>query len=152
MAEIKVICPECGKRISLRGLNGHLRFEHDYDLDGARRMAAGIQVDSALNQLEQDVMEQVRRLYALKGDADQLRQAQAEGVIGEALFDRMIAQKGQELTAVTRYLQRLEETWAQRIGKITGVRPDTDGDDDMGVLALLQNEAETGSDPGGTKT
>ena len=152
MAEIKVICPECGKRISLRGLNGHLRFEHEYDLDGARRMAAGIQVDSALNQLEQDVMEQVRRLYALKGDADQLRQAQAEGVIGEALFDRMIAQKGQELTAVTRYLQRLEETWAQRIGKITGVRPDTDGDDDMGVLALLQNEAETGSDPGGTKT
>lgn len=142
MAEIKVICPECGKRVSLRGLNGHLRFEHEYDLDGARRMAAGIQVDAALNQLEQDVMEQVRRLYCLKSDADQLRQAQAEGVIGEALFDRMIAQKGQELTAVSRYLQRLEETWAQRMGKITGVRPDTEADDDMGVLSLLQNEID----------
>ena len=30
MAAIKVICPECSKRVSLRGLNGHLRFEHDY--------------------------------------------------------------------------------------------------------------------------
>ena len=70
MAEIKVICPECGKRVSLRGLNGHLRFEHDYDLDGARRIAAGIQVDSALNRVEQDVMEQVSRLYALKAAAE----------------------------------------------------------------------------------
>jgi hypothetical protein len=142
MAEIKVICPECGKRVSLRGLNGHLRFEHDYDLDRARRMAAGIQVDSAQNRVEQDVMDQVRRLYTLKTDADQLRLAREEGVIGEALYERMITQKGQEVTAVTRYLQRLEETWAQRVGKITGVRPDADTDDDMGMLALLQKQEE----------
>ena len=140
MAEIKVICPECGKRVSLRGLNGHLRFEHDYDLDGARRIAAGLHVDSALNRVEQDVMEQVSRLYALKAAADQLRQSHAEGVIGEALFERMITQKGQEMTAVTRYLQRLEETWAQRVGKITGVRPDADADEDMGMMALFDEE------------
>mgnify|MGYP000371497593 CR=1 FL=1 len=132
MAEIKVICPECGKRVSLRGLNGHLRFEHDYDLDGARRMAAGIQVDGALNRVEQDVMEQIGRFYALKEAADQLRQAHEDGVIGEALFERLISQKGQEMTAVTRYLQRLEETWAERVGKITGVRPDADAQDEMG--------------------
>jgi hypothetical protein len=142
MAEIKVICPECGKRVSLRGLNGHLRFEHEYDLDGARRMAAGIQVDSALNRAEQDVMEQVQRLYSLKLEADQLRQAQDEGVIGEALFERMITQKGQEMTAVTRYLQRLEETWAKRVGKITGVRPDVDREEEMGIPALAEEEEE----------
>ena len=140
MAEIKVICPQCGKRVSLRGLNGHLRFEHDYDLDGARRMAAGIQVDSAQNRIEQDVMDQVRRLYTLKADAEQLRQAREEGIIGEALYERMITQKGQEMTAVTRYLQRLEETWAKRVGEITGVRPDTDAYHEMGVRALLERE------------
>ena len=140
MAEIKVICPQCGKRVSLRGLNGHLRFEHDYDLDGARRMAAGIQVDSAQNRVEQDVMDQVRRLYTLKADAEQLRQAREEGIIGEALYERMITQKGQEMTAVTRYLQRLEETWAKRVGEITGVRPDTDAQHELGVRALLERE------------
>jgi hypothetical protein len=138
MAEIKVICPECGKRVSLRGLNGHLRFEHEYDLDGARRMAAGIQVDSALHRVEQDVMEQVDRLYCLKLEAEQLRKAHDEGVIGEALFERMISQKGQEMTAVTRYLQRLEETWAKRVGKITGVRPDADTNESMGMPALAE--------------
>jgi hypothetical protein len=143
MAEIKVICPECGKRVSLRGLNGHLRFEHDYDLDGARRIAAGIQIDSALNRVEQNVMEQVSRLYELKTAADQLRQSHAEGVIGEALFERMISQKGQEMTAVTRYLQRLEETWAQRVGKITGVRPDADTEEEMGTMALLDDDEST---------
>jgi len=140
MAEIKVICPQCGKRVSLRGLNGHLRFEHDYDLDGARRMAAGIQVDSAQNRIEQDVMDQVRRLYTLKADAEQLQQAREEGIIGEALYERMITQKGQEMTAVTRYLQRLEETWAKRVGEITGVRPDTDAQHELGVRALLERE------------
>ncbi|HJP29141.1 MAG: hypothetical protein QF689_15930 [Candidatus Latescibacteria bacterium] len=140
MAEIKVICPECGKRVSLRGLNGHLRFEHEYDLDGARRMAAGIQVDGALNRVEQDVMEQVRRLNGLKADADQLRQAREEGLIGETLYERMITQKGQEMTAVTRYLQRLEETWAERVGKITGVRPEAESDEEMGVMAMLQEK------------
>jgi len=143
MAEIKVICPECGKRVSLRGLNGHLRFEHDYDLDGDRRIAAGIQIDSALNRVEQNVMEQVSRLYELKTAADQLRQSHAEGVIGEALFERMISQKGQEMTAVTRYLQRLEETWAQRVGKITGVRPDADTEEEMGTMALLDDDEST---------
>jgi hypothetical protein len=141
MAEIKVICPECGKRVSLRGLNGHLRFEHDYDLDGARRMAAGIQVDGALNRVEQDVMEQVRRLYTLKADADQLRQSREEGVIGEALYERMITQKGQEMTAVTRYLQRLEETWSERVGKITGVRP-VAADEDLGMLTMHEEKEE----------
>jgi hypothetical protein len=140
MAEIKVICPECGKRVSLRGLNGHLRFEHDYDLDGARRMAAGIQVDSAQNRVEQDVMDQVGRLYTLKADAEQLRLAREEGIIGEALYERMITQKGQEMTAVTRYLQRLEEMWAKRVGEITGVRPDTDAQHELGVRALLERE------------
>ncbi|MDA0334915.1 MAG: hypothetical protein O2782_07110 [bacterium] len=142
MVEIKVTCPECGKRVSLRGLNGHLRFEHDYDLDGARRIAAGIQVDGALNRVEQDVMEQVSRLYSLKAAADQLRQSHAEGIIGEALFERMISQKGQEMTAVTRYLQRLEETWAQRVGRITGVRPDAAADPNMGGMTILEPDEE----------
>jgi hypothetical protein len=141
MAEIKVICPECGKRVSLRGLNGHLRFEHDYDLDGARRMAAGIQVDGALNRVEQDVMEQIRQLYTLKADADQLRQSREEGVIGEALYERMITQKGQEMTAVTRYLQCLEETWSERVGKITGIRP-VAADEDLGMLTMHEEKEE----------
>ena len=140
MAEIKVICPECGKRVSLRGLNGHLRFEHDYDLEGAKRMAAGIHVDGALNRVEQDVMDHVRRLYDLKEDAEQLRRARDEGVIGEALFERMISQKGQEMTAVTRYLQRLGETWADRVGEITGVRPGEDDDEAALAQLLAENE------------
>lgn len=144
MPEIKVTCPECGKRVSLRGLNGHLRFEHDYDLDGARRMAAGIQVDAELNRIEQDVMEQVRRLHALKADADQLRQARDEGVIGEALCERLISQKGQELTAVTRYIQRLQDSWSTRIGQMTGVRPGVDVDDEIGALALLDEGGDEG--------
>jgi hypothetical protein len=103
-------------------------------------MAAGIQVDGALNRVEQDVMEQVRRLNGLKADADQLRQAREEGLIGETLYERMITQKGQEMTAVTRYLQRLEETWAERVGKITGVRPEAESDEEMGVMAMLQEK------------
>jgi len=106
-------------------------------------MAAGIQVDSALHRVEQDVMEQVDRLYCLKLEAEQLRKAHDEGVIGEALFERMISQKGQEMTAVTRYLQRLEETWAQRVGKITGVRPDADTEEEMGTMALLDDDEST---------
>ena len=121
MAEIKVICPECGKQLSLRGLNGHLRFDHDYSLENAKKMAAGISVDGRLNKLESDVMEYVRQVYGLKNDADQLRQAKEEGLIGEELYERMITQKGHELTATTRYLQRLEESWRKRIGEMTGM-------------------------------
>ena len=86
MAEIKVICPECGKKVSLRGLNGHLRFEHGYDLVTAKKMAAGIGVDGLLSRLEQDVMEHVRRLYRLKEEAELLRRSREEGVIGEELY------------------------------------------------------------------
>ena len=137
MAEIKVICPECGKRVSLRGLNGHLRFEHDYELDAAKRMAAGVHVDGAQSRVEQEVMAHVRRLYELKEDAERLRRAHEEGVIGEGLYERMITQKGQELTATTRYLQRLEQTWADRVGQRTGVRPSGGDDDEVGISELL---------------
>lgn len=144
MAEIKVICPECGKRVSLRGLNGHLRFEHDYELDAAKRMAAGVHVDGAQSRVEQDVMVHVRRLYELKEDAERLRRARAEGVIGEGLYERMITQKGQELTATTRYLQRLEQTWADRVGKRTGVRPGSDDDDEAGLSERLGGIVDEG--------
>lgn len=138
MAEIKVTCPECGKRVSLRGLNGHLRFEHEYALDQAKRMAAGIHVDGTLDRVEQDVLEQVRRLYALKADAELLRRAREESVISEELYERMISQKGQELTAVTRYLQRLEQTWAERVQERTGFHPGSDVDDEAGITTLLE--------------
>ena len=121
MAEIKVICPECGKQVSLRGLNGHLRFNHDYSLENAKKIAASISIDGRLNKLESEVMGYVRQVYGLKDDAEQLRQANEEGLIGEELYERMITQKGHELTATTRYLQRLEESWLERVGEITGV-------------------------------
>ena len=135
MAETKVICPECGKKVSLRGLNGHLRFDHEYDLENAKKMAAGFSVDGALSRLERDVMEQVTRLYNLKREAEELRRAREEGVIGEALYERMITQKGQELTATTRYLQRLEQSWLQRMGERTGVSPEA-----VSVLADVEAE------------
>ncbi len=138
MAEIKVICPECGKQVSLRGLNGHLRFDHDYELEQAKRMAAGISVDGRLNRLEQDVMDYVRQLYRLKEDAEQLRQAKEEGLIGEQLYERMITQKGHELTATTRYLQRLEGSWRDRVGQVTGVVPPDESEEDGGVGGLLE--------------
>ena len=92
-------------------------------------MAAGISVDARLNRLEQDVMEYVRQLYSLKEDAEQVRKAKEEGIIGEELYGRMITQKGHEMTATTRYLQRLEESWHKRIGEMTGVLtpPGSDG-------------------------
>ncbi|MFC1526632.1 hypothetical protein ACFL6X_07480 [Candidatus Latescibacterota bacterium] len=137
MAEIKVICPECGKKVSLRGFNGHLRFEHAYDLEKAKKMAAGISVDGLLNRLEQGVMEQIRRLYRLKEEGELLRRAREEGVIGEELYERMITQKGQELTAATRYLQRLEESWRERVGERTGVRPPLEMEEDVGIAGIL---------------
>ena len=143
MAETKVICPECGKEVSLRGLNGHLRFDHEYDLENAKKMAAGFNVDGALSRLEQDVMKQVKRLFHLKTEAEDLRRALEEGVIGEALYERMITQKGQELTAATRYLQRLEQSWSQRIGERTGVSPNSDVAIDVdaeGLEALIGKE------------
>ena len=137
MAEIKVTCPECGKQVSLRGLNGHLRFEHEYSLEQARSVAAAIHVDGTLNKLEQEVMDLVRRLYELKQDAEKLRQARAEGLIGEQLYERLVSQKGQELTAVGRYLQRLEQSWAERIEKVTGIRPRIDLKDEVSIADLL---------------
>ena len=137
MAEIKVTCPECGKQVSLRGLNGHLRFEHDYPLEQARSVAAGIHVDGTLNKLEQEVIELVRRLYELRQDAEKLRQARGEGLIGEQLYERLVSQKGQEMTAVGRYLQRLELTWAERVEQVTGLRPQIEVRDEVGIAALL---------------
>ena len=125
--ETLVICPECGKRVSLRGLNGHLRFEHEYSLQKARKIASGIDVDATLNRLEQEVMQHVTLLYQLKKEAEELQEAHREGVIGETLYERMITQKGQELTAATRYLQRLENSWLERMGERIGV-PDLDGE------------------------
>lgn len=144
MAEIKVICPECGKRVSLRGLNGHLRFEHDYELDAAKRMAAGVHVDGAQNRVEQEVMAHVRRLFELKDDAERLRRAREEGVIGDDLYERMISQKGQELTATTRYLQRLEQAWADRVGERTGVRPSAEDGDDASLRQRLGGGPDQG--------
>ena len=141
MAEIKVICPECGKQVSLRGLNGHLRFDHDYDLAKAKRMAAGISVDGRLNRLEQDVMEYVRQLYSLKDDAVQVRRAKEEGLIGEELYERMISQKGHEMTATTRYLQRLEESWLKRVGEMTGTTPGQGGGE-LSVEDLIDDGPE----------
>jgi hypothetical protein len=123
MADLQVICPECGKRVSLRGLNGHLRFEHEYNLDQAKRMAASARMDGSLRRLEEDVMVQVRRLSELRQDAELLRQAREDGLMGEALFERLITQKGHERTAATRYLQNLEESWSDRVAERTGVRP-----------------------------
>ena len=123
--ETLVICPECGKKVSLRGLNGHLRFEHDYGLQKAKKVASGIHVDATLNRLEQEVMQHVKLLHQLKGEAEELKEAHREGVIGETLYERMITQKGQELTAATRYLQRLESRWLERMGQRIGV-PDLD--------------------------
>ncbi|MEE2659505.1 MAG: hypothetical protein VX733_13445 [Candidatus Latescibacterota bacterium] len=137
MAEIRVICPECGKRVSLRGLNGHLRFEHDYDLEKAKNIAAGLQVDGTLNRLEQDVMNQVSRLYALKEEAELLRRAREEEVIGEELYERMITHKGHELTATSRYLQCLQETWIERHRSLTGVTPIADvSEEELGVTRV----------------
>lgn len=119
--ETLVICPECGKRVSLRGLNGHLRFEHDHSLQKARKIASGIDVDATLNRLEQEVMQHVTLLYQLKKEAKELQEAHREGVIGETLYERMITQKGQELTAATRYLQRLENSWLERMEERTGI-------------------------------
>lgn len=140
MAEIQVICPECGKKVSLRGLNGHLRFDHDYGLDKAKKMAAGIDVDATLNRLEQDIMQHIHRLYQLKTEAEELRNARKEGVIGEALYERMITQRGQELTAMTRYLQRLESDWLERMGKRTGIQALVDVDEEFGTERLLGEE------------
>ncbi len=143
MAQIEVTCPECGKQVSLRGLNGHLRFEHEYPLEQARRVAAGIHVDGTLNKLEQEVMDLVRRLYALKQDAEKLRQARGEGLIGEQLYERLVSQKGQEMTAVGRYLQRLEQTWAERIEQVTGIRPRIDLKDEVTIADLLAGKERT---------
>ena len=123
MADLKVVCPECGKRVSLRGLNGHLRFEHEYELEQAKRMAAGVRIDGSLRRLEEDVMVQLRRLAELQQDAQLLRQAREDGLVGEALYERLITEKGHERTAATRYLQNLEEAWSDRVEKRTGVRP-----------------------------
>jgi hypothetical protein len=43
MADKKVICPECGKKLSWRGLHGHLRFEHGLDSDSATVIMARIE-------------------------------------------------------------------------------------------------------------
>ena len=153
MAEIAVICPECGKRVSLRGMNGHLRFEHDYDLDKAKKTAAGFQVDGTLNKLEQEVMEQISRLYELKKEAEELRRARQELVIGEELYERMITQKGQELTATTRYLQRLEQSWQRRMGERTGIHHGQEeeeiadrADSLLGELGELVDDIQEGGD------
>ena len=137
MAEIQVICPECGKKVSLRGLNGHLRFEHDYGLEKAKKMAAGFDIDGTLNKLENEIMEYVQRLYQLKAEAEELRSAHNEGVIGGELYERMITQKGQELTATTRYLQRLENNWLARMGERTGIRALPDLDEEFGIESIL---------------
>lgn len=131
MADLKVVCPECGKRVSLRGLNGHLRFEHEYDLEQAKRIAAGVQIDGSLRRLEEDVMVHLKRLAELREEAELLRQGRADGLIGEALYERMITHKGHELTAATRYLQNLEQAWSDRMTQRTGVRPVDDEDDDV---------------------
>lgn len=143
MAEIKVICLECGKKVSLRGLNGHLRFEHGYDLEKAKKTAADIRVDGLLERLERDVMEQIERLYRLQEQAEKLRSAHQDGVIGGELYGRLITQKGQELTATTRYLQRLEASWQERIGERTGVRPDAETPEEdllAGIVGELESE------------
>lgn len=142
MADLKVVCPECGKRVSLRGLNGHLRFEHDYDLEQAKRMAAGVQIDGSLRRLEEDVMVQLRRLAELRQDAELLRQGREDELVSEALYERMLSQKGHDLTAATRYLQSLGEAWSDRIQERTGIRPASDGtspgtDEDSGIDQLL---------------
>ena len=74
-----------------------------------------------LNKLEQEVTEQISRLYALKKEAEELRRARQELIIGEELYERMLTQKGQELTATTRYLKRLEQSWQRRTGERTGL-------------------------------
>ena len=145
MAEIKVICLECGKKVSLRGLNGHLRFEHGYDLEKAKKTAASIRVDGMLERLEQDVMEQIERLYRLQKQAEKLRCAHQDGAIGGELCERLITQKGQELTATTRYLQRLEVSWQERIGERTGVRPDAETPEEN-LLAGIAGELESGEE------
>ena len=128
MADLKVVCPECGKRVSLRGLNGHLRFEHEYDLEQAKRMAAGVKVDGSLRRLEDDVMVQLHRVAELRQDAELLRQGREDGLVSEALYQRMISQKGHELTAATRYLQSLEVSWSDRVAERTGIRPESEED------------------------
>ena len=131
MAEIQVICPECGKKVSLRGLNGHLRFDHNYGLEKAKKMASGIDIDTILNRLEQDIMSNIHRFYQLHTEANELKKAREDGLISEALYDRMLTNKGQELTATTRYLKRLDDDWQERIEERTGVKTSIDSKDEF---------------------
>lgn len=141
MAEIQVICPECGKKVSLRGLNGHLRFDHDYGLENAKKIAAGIDIDTILNRLEQDVMSNIHRFYQLHAEASELKKAREDGLISEALYDRMLTQKGHELTATTRYLQRLDDNWRERMKERTGIVTSADPEDTLG-LSILPYESD----------
>jgi uncharacterized protein YdbL (DUF1318 family) len=96
------------------------------------------------------MMVQLRRLSELRQDAELLRQAREDGLIGEAVYERLISQKGHERTAATRYLQNLEESWSDRVAKRTGVHPTSVAqlslDEASGIDQLLGAEAETAAE------
>lgn len=58
MAMRMATCPECGQRMTLRGLFGHLRFGHSYNLKAARKVMS----DSELSEEERSIEERSEKI------------------------------------------------------------------------------------------
>jgi len=66
-----VACPQCSRRLTLQGLNGHLRFVHGV---GADRVAATMDRGSVEDRAAR-VLELMRRFKEIRQQRDELRKA-----------------------------------------------------------------------------
>lgn len=64
-----VACPKCSRRLSLQGLNGHLRFAHGV---GADRVAATM-VQGTVEERAARVLELLRRFKEIRQQRQELR-------------------------------------------------------------------------------
>lgn len=111
---IQTICPECGKSISLRGLNGHLRFEHHFTNEKAKQISKDMKLNTELMDFEEETLKTLRRLKEIVNDMDLVNDfAPEHGVdfngveLKKRLADKLMA----EYDATKKYLSRLSSGW-----------------------------------------
>lgn len=111
---IKTICPECGKRIALRGLNGHLRFEHHFSNEEAKRIAKDTRLNKELNSFEEETLETLRRLKEIVNDIDLIKEFAPEHGVSFHTVDfenRLIDRLMMEYDQTKRYIFKLSLNW-----------------------------------------
>jgi len=116
MAEKRAVCPECGKEMKWRGLNGHLRFEHRMDTEKAREVSRTVEPFEVEDEQDRD-----ERILAVLERIDERLHGDDDNQHEQPVDDQVAPVNGQEEPPPLQVLS-VEALVVQALERISGLQ------------------------------